>query len=246
MPEIIVADDLNGLNRTAADRFTRLAAESIASRGRFTVALAGGSTPKALYRLLASEQYKDKIEWSRVFFFFGDERYVPVADEESNYRMARENLLDPIEIPAENVFRWQTETGSPEEVAAKYEEWIKDFFGGDIVPHFDLILLGLGTDGHTASLFPESRALDETTRLAVANPVEQLGVFRLTFTFLLINNAANVIFLVAGKEKATIIPEILGEHPDSGKYPARVVKPIDGNLTWLLDKSASAELTTRN
>jgi 6-phosphogluconolactonase len=240
MPEIIVAEDLQELSRIAADRFVRLAATSISSSGRFTVALAGGSTPKSLYRLLSSDEYKTKIDWAHVFFFFGDERFVPADDPESNYRMARENLLDPIDIPSANIFRWHTETGSPDEVAANYEEMLREFFNlGESVPCFDLILLGLGADGHTASLFPNSPALGETKRLAISNRVEKFGAYRLTFTFPLINNAANIIFLVSGPEKAFALTEILKETGNFQKYPARAVRPVGGELIWLVDEQAS-------
>jgi 6-phosphogluconolactonase len=152
--------------------------------------------------------------------------------------MARENLLDLTDIPAENVFRWHTESGSPEEVGANYEETIKTFFAADILPRFDLILLGLGEDGHTASLFPESPALIERTRLAVSNWVDKFRAYRLTFTFPLINNAANIIFLVSGAKKADVLKKVLEKTGDVDEYPAIGVNPKNGNLSWLIDSQA--------
>jgi 6-phosphogluconolactonase len=238
MQEIIVAENINELNHNAADRFLELAGMAIKTTGRFTIALSGGSTPKSLYRLLSSDEYKNRIDWTLVFLFFGDERFVPADDPESNYRMARENLLDLTAIPAENVFRWHTESGSPEEVAANYDETIKDFFAGDIVPRFDLILLGLGEDGHTASLFPDSPALSETRRFAVSNWVEKLNAWRLTFTFPLINAAANIIFLVSGEKKADVLKKVLNRSDDSEESPASRIHPETGKLVWLVDSRA--------
>jgi 6-phosphogluconolactonase len=196
MSEIIVADDLKDLNRRAADKFVELARNTAR---RFTVALAGGSTPKSFYQLLAGPGFADKIDWSKVFFFFGDERFVPADHADSNFRMAKENLFDPLGTAAENIFRWRTETGGAHETAADYEKTIQNFFTITTLPRFDLILLGLGPDGHTASLFPYSPALKEVSRIAVANPVEHLASSRLTVTFPVLNNAANVICLVTGK-----------------------------------------------
>lgn len=245
MPEIIVVEDLEELSRIAADRFVALANASIESDERFTVALSGGSTPKSLYKLLAGGGYQDKIDWHRIFIFFGDERFVLPDNAESNYRMAKESLLDQIDIPDRNIFRWPTETGLPDEVAKDYEETLRSFFEtGSEVPRFDLILLGLGTDGHTASLFPDSPALRETSRLAAANPVDKLGVHRLTFTFPLIDKAKEIIFLASGREKAGVVKSILQPAEDEVEYPAAQVNPIEGKLTWLIDKPASALLTS--
>jgi 6-phosphogluconolactonase len=243
MPEIIVAENLEELSRLVATRFAALANEAIEVNRRFTVALSGGSTPGSLYKLLASDNYRSRIDWTQVFFFFGDERFVLPDDPESNYRMARENLLERLDIPMENIFRWPTETGLPEEVAADYEQSLRDLFGaGAALPRFDLVLLGLGADGHTASLFPDSPALNDTTRLAVANPVDKLGLYRLTFTFPLINSAENIVFLVSGAEKAEVVKEILEGRPESFNYPAQGIAPAHGNLAWFLDKPASAQL----
>lgn len=244
MPEIVVAKDLEDLSRIAAGRFVALANAAIDSNGRFTVSLSGGSTPRSLYKLLASDDYRHKVDWHRVFIFFGDERFVLPSNAESNYGMAKESLLGLIDIPEENIFRWPTETGLPDEVAKDYEETLRSFFETEsFVPRFDLILLGLGVDGHTASLFPGSPALKETRHLATANPVDKLGAHRLTFTFPLINNAKEMFFLVSGTEKAEVLGSILEPEKHKSNYPAAQVNPTNGKLIWLIDKPASSLLT---
>lgn len=240
MAAIHVSKDLHELNHFAAELFVALVKKI---PGRFTVALAGGSTPKALYRLLASDEFRDRIDWPKVFFFFGDERCVPPDHPDSNYRMAKENLFDLLEIGPKNIVRWPAETTRPEEAAAIYENALKDFFSNDSLPRFDLVLLGLGADGHTASLFPFSPALKEASRIAVANPVEKFAANRLTLTFPVINHAANVIFLVSGAEKAGALKEVLEGAPNPDKYPAQMVKPVNGNLLWLIDEPANGQRT---
>jgi 6-phosphogluconolactonase len=246
MTEIHVAKDLDELNRFAAERFVSSAKKAIEATGRFTVALAGGSTPKSLYRLLAGSQFRDRVDWSRVFFFFGDERRVGPDHPDSNFRMTKENLFDPLGTARQNIFRWPTEKPEAEDGAADYEKTIKEFFNADPLPRFDLILLGLGADGHTASLFPYSPALKEVSRLAVTNPVEKLATDRLTLTFPVINNAANIILLVSGAEKASALKEILEGKADPEKYPAQMVRPVNGDLVWLIDNQANELLTTNN
>lgn len=241
MQEIVVARDKDELNALAAAKFVEIANSAITNSGRFTVALAGGSTPKSLYRLLAGSEFKDKIDWAKVFFFFGDERYVPPTDTESNFRMARETLFDPLRTPVENIFRWPTESASAEQAAEEYEKTLRNFFSGS--PRFDLVLLGVGADGHTASLFPYTEALIETSRSAVSNWVEKLGACRLTMTFPMLNSAANIIFLVAGEEKAPVLKEILGGEYLPEKYPAQGINPGNSNLYWLLDEAAARLLT---
>lgn len=239
MREIVIAKDVDELNHIASTRIVDLAAYAIRTSSRFTVVLAGGSTPKALYRLLSSNEFSEKIDWSKVSFFFGDERCVPPDHPDSNYRMAKENLFDRLGTAPENIFRWSTEKSTAEDAAADYETTIKEFFPEDSLPQFDLILLGLGADGHTASLFPYSPALKELSRIAVANPVEKLGADRLTLTFPVINNAANIIFLISGNEKGPALKEILEGAPHPDKYPAQLIKPTNGTLTWFVDKDAA-------
>lgn len=242
--EKIIASDTDELNKIAAAKFASIAREAIKKRGKFTVALAGGSTPKALYELLASDKFRALVDWTRVFFFFGDERNVAPENAESNFRMAHENLLKPLNIAAANIFRWQTELENPEQIADDYERKIKEFFGlsaGDF-PRFDLVLLGMGEDGHTASLFPETLALGETVKIAVANRVEKLDATRLTLTFPAINNAANVIFLVAGEKKADVLQTVLTGEIQPEKFPSQTVKPRNGTLFWILDQAAARNL----
>lgn len=198
------------------------------------MALAGGSTPEATYRLLARD-YADRIDWSRVHVFFGDERTVPPEYEDSNYRMAREALLD--HVPVGGVHRMRGEL-PPAEAARAYEEELREFFGPGEVPGFDLILLGIGEDGHTASLFPNTPALDVTDRWVVENPVEKLDTVRLTLTAPAINAARAVVFLVAGEGKAGALREILEGGADPRDYPAKLVQPA-GGATWMVDRAAA-------
>lgn len=247
--KIKIFPDVESLNNFAAEKFVEIANDAIEKSGVFTVALAGGSTPKSLYQLLASEKFKDKIDWEKVYFFFGDERHVPPDDPNSNFRMAYENLFAPLKISDDHIYRWKSEWENAEWLAFDYEHWIWEFFEqhGNLVelgdgwklPAFDLILLGMGADGHTASLFPCSAALNEEEIIAVANWVEKLETFRLTMTFPLINNAANIIFLVAGEEKAETLREVLEGACDAEKFPAQKVKPNGGNLLWLVDSHAA-------
>jgi 6-phosphogluconolactonase len=226
------------LAEAAAQEFAARAGEAIDQRGRFAVVLAGGSTPKATYEILASD-YADRIDWSKVHFFFGDERSVPPDHEDSNYRMAREALLD--HVPAGSVHRMQGEL-PPDEAAEAYEQELRDFFGSEELPRFDLILLGTGGDGHTASLFPETAALEVHDRWVVANPVLKLETTRITLTVPVINAARAVYFLVAGEGKAGPVAEILEGTPDPRQYPATLIQP-QGGPKWMLDRPAVSELT---
>ncbi|QYJ16255.1 6-phosphogluconolactonase [Rubrobacter xylanophilus DSM 9941] len=233
-----VLEDPARLAAAAAREFAARAARAIRERGRFAVALAGGSTPRAAYELLARD-YADGVDWGRVHFFFGDERPVPPDHADSNHRMAREALLS--RVPAGSVHRMRGEL-APEEAARRYEEELRSFFAGEEVPRFDLILLGLGEDGHTASLFPHTRALGETERLVVANPVERLGTVRITLTPPVINAARAVVFLVAGGGKADALREVLEGSADPRQYPAKLIRPGDGEPLWLVDRAAAASL----
>ena len=234
--EIVVAD------KAAARDFVFRAEAAINERGRFAVALAGGSTPKGTYEALARD-YADKLDWSKVHVFFGDERTVPPDHEDSNYRMARETLLSRIRVGS--VHRLRCELPS-EEAAATYERELREFYGtSEEPPSFDLILLGLGEDGHTASLFPETPALDVTDRWVVANPVLKLETARLTLTIPIINAAKAVTFLVAGEDKAPVLKEILEGDADPHECPAKFIRPEDGDLTWMADRAASSLVNRR-
>ncbi|HEY0461491.1 MAG TPA: 6-phosphogluconolactonase [Pyrinomonadaceae bacterium] len=241
---IKVFPDIEELNNFAADKFVEIARESIEKRGKFTAALSGGSTPKALFQLLASDKFRDKVDWAKVFFFFGDERNVLPDDAESNFRMANENLFQPLNTAAQNILYWNTELDSTEEIAQDYATTLTVFFEAQInFPRFDLILLGIGADGHTASLFPFTEALGETEKIAVANYVEKLNDWRFTLTFPVINNARNVIFLVAGEEKAETLREVLDGEFKPEKLPSQQVRPANGNLFWLVDQPAARFLS---
>ena len=222
----------------AARDFAARADEAIDERGRFAVALAGGSTPKATYEALARD-YADKLDWSRVHVFFGDERTVPPDHEDSNYRMAQRALLS--RVPVGGVHRMRGES-PPAEAATAYEEELRGYFGSDGSPGLDLILLGLGEDGHTASLFPETSALDVADRWVVANPVLKLETTRLTLTVPVINAAKAVTFLVAGEGKAGALREILEGDAAPRAYPAKFVNPESGVLTWMVDRAAASLL----
>lgn len=230
-----------GLFHAAAEEFVRLGRTAIAERGRFTVALSGGSTPRSLYSLLA-QQHAD-FAWSKTFLFFGDERHVPPDHPDSNYRMVKEALLAKIQIPAENIYRVQAEMPDAGAAAVHYEKELRSFFKlapGEF-PYFDLILLGLGPDGHTASLFPDSEGLKEQSRLVIANWVEKFNTNRITFTFPVLNHTADVMFLASGADKATMVREIL-EGSRTPPFPAQLVQP-EGRLVWMLDEAAAAQLT---
>ena len=229
------------LFHAAAEEFSRIGRQAIGAQGRFTVALSGGSTPKSLYSLLASS-YAD-FSWARTYFFFGDERHVPPTDPESNYRMANEALFSKAAIPAQNAFRVRAENPNAAAAAADYEAQLRKFFElkPNEFPRFDLILLGMGPDGHTASLFPDSEGLKENVKLVIANWVEKFKTHRISFTFPLLNNAGEVMFLASGPDKAEMVHEIL-EGKRTPPLPAQRVHPANGRLLWMLDESAAAKL----
>jgi 6-phosphogluconolactonase len=239
--EIRVVGTAQDLFQAAATEFATLAREATRSRGRFSVALSGGSTPRGLYALLTSGTVPS-IPWDKICFFWSDERHVPPDHPDSNYRMANEAMLSQVPLRPENVFRIHSEETDAGAAALAYEQTLRTFFalppGG--FPRFDLILLGLGPDGHTASLFPRSLALGETKRLVVANWVEEFKTDRITFTFPVLNRAACVMFLVSGGEKARILEDVL-EHPESN-LPAQRVRPEEGRLIWLADRAAASGL----
>ena len=232
-PEIVVLPDPIALAREAADRFVVLARSAIASQGRFTVALSGGSTPQLLYEQLVTQP----IEWQHVHIFWGDERCVPPDHPDSNYGMAQRTLLSHIDIPAQNVHRLHGEI-DPVQAAQHYEAELRAVFGTR--PRFDLILLGMGTDAHTASLFPGTPALHERQRWVVAQYVDQLRANRLTLTPPIINDAANVIFLIAGSDKAAALRSVWHGPHDPDRFPAQSVMPTTGHVTWLVDQVAVA------
>ena len=243
-PEILVAPDLRELSREAAARFRRVAADRVAAAGRFSVALSGGSTPRALYRLLGEPPFREAIDWPRVHLFWGDERFVPPDHADSNYRLAREAFISRVPIPSGNVHPMPTEAADPNAAAAQYEETLRRFLAvpeGEW-PRFDLILLGLGADGHTASLFPGSPLLDEHRRLVAAAHVPKLDAWRLTLTPPALRGARHVVFLVSGSDKASVLREVVEGPYDPHRLPAQLVQPEKGDLTWLVDEAAASLL----
>lgn len=240
-PEIRVLPTAAALFQAAATEFATLASRAARTTEKFTVALSGGSTPRSLYALLASGSIPN-IPWEKTHFFFGDERHVPPDHPDSNFRMANEAMLSKVPVPAGNVFRIHAEEKDADAAARAYEQTLQNFFNlkpGE-PPRFDLILLGLGPDGHTASLFPGSEALREKNRLVVANWVEKFNAYRITLTLPVLNHAARVMFLVSGPDKAAILREVL-ETPDAD-LPSQRVRPADGRLLWLLDRDAASQL----
>jgi 6-phosphogluconolactonase len=244
-PEIRVLHTADDVAREAASAFVRLANEAVRSSGRFAVALSGGSTPKALFSLLAGDaSLRSQMPWDRTHFFWGDERHVPPDHADSNYRMANEAMLSKVPVPAANVHRIKSELADAHQAAAEYEQTLRDFFslGAGRFPRFDLVLLGMGPDGHTASLFPGTDALREETRLVVANWVPKFDTFRITLTLPVLNNAAWVLFLVSGAEKAPVLRGVLGSESGPEKYPSQLVRPAKGRLIWLVSEDAAGRL----
>jgi 6-phosphogluconolactonase len=223
-----------------ADFIVSKAAESIGSLGRFNIALSGGSSPKKLYELLASDAYRGKVQWEKVFFFFGDERYVPLYHKDSNYLMAERSLFEPLGIVQDHVFAVNTAL-PPSDAARDYEQKIVEHFNGGPC-RLDFVLLGLGDNSHTASLFPHTKVLHEQKSLVKEIFVDEVNMYRITFTAPLINTAHNVVFLVYGRGKAEAVHHILEDDTNVDAYPAQLVKPLDGELSWFLDEAAASRI----
>ncbi len=240
LADVVVVESPAALAGEAAELFSRAAAEAVAARGRFTVALAGGATPRGLYTQLGVEPLRSRVDWASTWIFFGDERCVPPTDADSNYRMARETLLDRVPVPADRIFRMPGETTDPARAAMEYDVRIRAAFEPGPV-RFDLILLGMGLDGHIASLFPGSPALEEKERLVAAVETRAAVVpSRITLTLPVLNVARRILFLIAGAEKARAVAEAL-RNPASS-LPAARVRPIEGGVIWLVDRAAAANL----
>jgi len=241
MSQIRIFRDSRALANAAAELFIQLAEQSIRDRGRFSAALSGGNTPRALYQVLADTENQACLDWANVHLFWGDERHVPPYHKESNYHMVSETLLDRITIPEENVHRVPAEM---EECAAalSYEKILRDFFTGQW-PRFDLILLGMGEDGHTASLFPQSKGLKEEERWFIPNYAPKQEKMRLTLTTNAINEAKNIAVLVSGVSKAGILAEVLREPDDLVDTPIQMIMPRDGDMIWFLDDQSATQLT---
>jgi 6-phosphogluconolactonase len=237
----VVLDTPADVAYQGADEFEVRARAAINEHGRFAVALSGGSTPRAMFEVLASPEYAEDIEWSRVFVFWADERCVPPDDERSNYGMALKALLAPIALPESNIFRMRGDL-DPHDGALDYSERLAGFFGSNIA--FDLIYLGLGPDGHTASLFPHSSALDVADQpcTPVNVPGNDVAQWRLTLTYPVLNAARCAMFLVEGKEKTDILARVLEGPRDPAALPAQGVVPVHGTLAWLIDRAAASGL----
>lgn len=243
--KVRILADPQALHRAAAEEFVSRAKRAVQSQGRFAVALSGGSTPSGLYALLASDQtLRREAPWESMHFFWGDERHVPPDHPDSNYRTACEVLLAKVPVPAANVHRIPAENPNVDEVAQAYEDAMRAFFrlSEGQFPRFDLVLLGLGADGHTASLFPGTEALHEKQRLAVASRVASLTANRITLTAPVFNNAACVAFLVSGADKATSLKRVLAGRQAPEQLPAQLIRPADGELLWLVDEAAASLL----
>ena len=248
--------DAEELALKAAQYFARLADQYVIGNGHFTVALSGGATPLAMYRLLAQEPFHSTVPWSEIYFFWCDERCVPPDHADSNYRAAHEALLSKVPVKPENILRWQGES-APEQAAEIYEMQLRRFFTSGpgasrmgtaplaAFPRFDLVLLGMGADGHTASLFPGTAAVGEQARIVVANAVPKLNAQRLTLTVPALNNARNVTFLVSGAEKAETLRQVLEGPQRPELLPCQLIKPGNGALLWLVDEAAASKLAGR-
>ena len=241
----VVEPDPAALAYRAAYHLVELAEEAVAARGRVRIAISGGSTPKATFQLLAdpAHPFLARMPWHAVELFFVDERTVPPDHPDSNYRMTKEALLDKVAIPAHHIHRMQGEL-EPEVAAAEYEYELRKAFRleGAEAPRFDIITLGMGDDGHTASLFPHTEAIHEMGRLVYANEVPQKETWRITLTWPVINHAREVFFLIAGKDKAEPLKEVLTGPKDVERLPSQLIWPASGILTLILDQAAAAEL----
>ena len=246
-PKITICTDATALALNAAQLISLAAKQSISARGKFTLVLAGGSTPEKTYELLGNVDKQTDVDWQSTYLFFGDERFVPHDDPRSNFGMARRTLTSRVPLPPEHIFAIPTHFPTAAASAAQYAESIARFFGiadAAAPPVFDLVLLGLGDDGHTASLFPEMPALSVADRWTAATPPGRLPppIERITLTFPLLNSARQILFLVAGANKAQVVREIFQGSPPISHFPAAGIRPSDGTVEWLLDQAAARAL----
>ena len=235
---IRILKNLDQVSATAAEEIIQIAKDAIEKRGVFRIALSGGSTPKTLYTKLSSDDFKKQMSWKSTHFFWSDERTVPPDHPDSNYRMARETMFKHVDVSESQIHRIHAEVEDPNRAAEEYEKEIRQHFNVvSDVPQFDLILLGMGSDGHTASLFPGTEALNEQRRLVVSNWVSKFNTYRITFTVPLINQAASVMFMVCGDDKAATLKAVLEGPYDPEVYPSQFIKP-EGELIWFVDQAA--------
>ncbi len=239
--QIQILPDLEAISHQAASIFVKTGKNAIDGKRRFVVAISGGSTPRRLYDLLASEEYSHQIDWERVHFFWVDERCVPKDHEDSNFKVSFDSALSKVSMPVENIHRIMGEE-DPEKAARDYENEIREFFGTGDWPVFDLIILGMGKDGHTASLFPGSKSLEEREKLTVPVYLEKPKINRITLTLPVLNHASQILILVSGRSKATVLSQVLGDGHKRDRYPAGLINPIHGDLIWLIDQEAADKL----
>ncbi|WP_069658371.1 6-phosphogluconolactonase [Arcticibacter eurypsychrophilus] len=230
------------LSKAAADLFTACAKDAITKRGSFTVALTGGNSPALLYTLLGDSPYQEEVEWDKVFIYWGDERWVPLDDEKSNARMAFDTLLNHVPIPHDHIYPMWEAGESPQLYAIKYEELLDLHVTSG---QFDLILLGMGEDGHTASLFPGTAVLQEKKKGVAAYYLAEQEMYRITLTAPLINKARTIVFMLYGSNKANALHEVLEGDRNIEKYPAQLIQPLDGEVHWLVDEAAAKKLASR-
>ncbi len=240
--QVAIYPDIDTISHAAAQYIVRIARESIVTRGRFTIALSGGTTPRKLYGLLGSEPYSSQIDWTLVEIFWGDERCVPPESQDSNYRMAHETLLSHIPVPAIQVHRMPADQPDRDAASLEYTLEMQRIFGTNGIPNFDLIQLGMGPEGHTASLFPHQASLHELERLVMPVSVPKPPPDRLTFTPPLLNSARNVLFLVTGADKADALQAVLEDEYNPDEYPAQIVRPANGEVTWMVDMAAASKI----
>jgi len=235
-----ISKDIETLSHFFADWLVGYINEVLSTRDRFTIALAGGNTPRRLYQLLASDEYIDKVEWKRIHFFWGDERYVPPSDDRNNAKMAFEALLNHVPLNREQVFPMQTE-GDPQESAAVYEQILHRYFDQHNVT-FDLVLLGLGDNAHTLSLFPGYKVVKETNKWVCSFFLKEEDIYRITLTAPVVNLASRVAFLVSGGDKAAAVYHVYAGEHDPDLYPAQIIQPFNSRLYWFCDEAAAADL----
>jgi 6-phosphogluconolactonase len=246
-PELKILDDYQRLCEDVTQEILRLSNKKISKQDRFTIVLSGGLTPKGIYQRMAGTDYRDKFRWEKIHFFWSDERWVTFEDQESNYRMVSQALLTKVKIPSANIHPIQTEGCDIKDSARLYEKTIGDFFKlkKDELPRFDLILLGLGRDGHTSSLFPKNPALAVKDRFVTAVSEKGITKQRITLTLPIINHAEMIFFLVSGDEKAEIVHEVL-DNENRNVFPADEIRPDRGKTCWFLDKAAARRLERKD
>ena len=242
MSGLRIYEDAQELALKSARHFARLADQYVLGSGRFSVALAGGSTPKAMYSLLAEEPFIHTVPWESIFFFWGDERAVPADHIDSNYRMAMDAFLSKVSVPESHIFRMEAESSDPDDAARRYSQLLENLLGLNNAPRLDLVLLGMGADGHTASLFPHSPALKTDDKFVAANFVDRFQAYRMTLTAKAINLARNVTFLVCGEDKAEALQQVLEGQFQPELFPSQLVRPVNGGLLWMVDKAAASRL----